>query len=393
MSSRSIASMRAYLDEDMDSILTRLDETAKHWGQTREEMIVWIFAGKAMVGLKTPDCLTIEGLEKCWPYLNSLQYRHIKGCTFCQEVIKAAFPGVLVDENSSLVDEIYATLRPNNCGIRGMPSPHVMSIEFGKSPCQQGGQRFFTIPLRNELSHVQQCLFCQLIIHYQIIGRGLSCLNMYAWQVYPIFGPKSQHHITENMIKRCNCVVEKCNSWAVSRFCFNALRDRPKFLRLKEKPKSQLKLQITLHRMKKFTGNVISAHRAASSPFPIHHPWSVWNTNDSLLRLLTADNLSHEERLYKELLEYPEKTTEIIDKLIATFDGYEAMDWTYKLQDRPLLWNRRKVTEFIRLDSESRRRGISMEELKAIEAERDRKIFEEVMIKQQKEREQERRMR
>lgn len=367
---RNWRSMQAYTEEGMESILGRLDETAAYLGLTSEEIVVRAFTENgAQVQQKTSDCFTLKELEISWPHIPV----HVNGCVFCQELVKAAFPGLLVEADSYLVSEVD---RVESYFLRKCPSCNFSAARFGE-------QLFFPIPLRNNLDHVRQCLFCQLIIHYKRVGReddlGLSHLDMNGWRVYPLFHPQDLHHITEQVIKRCNHVVEKCNGWAVFRFRFNALRDRPLFRQLKRQPVTQLKWQAFVGGfVKKPIGGMISSYRFHRDMFTKKHPWSIWKSEDGLLRLLTVDGLSYEEGLYKELLEHPEREQDIVGQLIDTFDEYEPLDWTYNLPDKPLLWNRATLIEFLRLESESRKRGISIEELEALEAEEDRKTDEEI---------------
>ena len=205
---------------------------------------------------------------------------------------------------------------------------------------------------------------------------------MEGWHVYPLFSPDDLHYITEHVIKECSCPVEKCSRWTPIRFRANALRDRERYQQLKGQFSSWLRYRVWLdQKIKMNIGDFISSwrfHFGSMGPFSGRHPWSIWKNEDGLLRLLTADSLTMEEALYKELLENPENEREITKKLITTFSDYKPQDWTYKLPDYPLLWNRRTLIEFMRLEDESLRRGITVEELRAIEAEQDRKIDEEV---------------
>lgn len=368
-------SMKAYTEEGMDSILNRLGETARRLNVTSEELVVRAFSkGSAQIPQETVDCYTIEELEIHWPYI--FRPEHICNCVFCQELIKAAFPGLLVEADSDFANEANKVKKHFNGICQSCYSGTI--IKFGN-------QQFFPIPLRRSLSHVRQCLFCQLLIHYHRDEKddrlGLSCLDMNGWRVYPLFHPDDLHNITEHVIKTCHCVIgdEKCSGRAVLRFRLNALRDRPLFQQLKRQPMSRLKRQVLVSRfVKKPIGDYISWRRFRRNMFTKKHSWSIWKSEDGLLRLLTADVLSYEEHLYQWLLEEPEKEEEIVSRLIATFPDYKPWDWTYKLPDRPLLWNRATIIDFLRLENESHRRGISVEELKALESEEDTKIHEEV---------------
>lgn len=367
-------SLKSYTEEDIESILNRLGIMAGLLNVTSEELVVRAFTedGK-QVPQKTNDCFTIAELESSWPRISG---GHVCDCVFCQELIQAAFPGLLVRADADLVNEIE---KVKTRFVGKCPSCRPTAVQFGK-------QKFFPIPLRNKLSHVQQCLFCQLLIHYHRDGKNrnffsFSCLDMDGWRVYPLFHPKNLHHITKHCIKECRCVSEdeKCHGRAVLRFRFNALRDRPQFQQLKSQLAIQLKWHFFINRfIKKPLGDAMTSYRFHCDMFTKKHPWSIWKSEDGLLRLLTADNLSFEECLYKELLENPEREQEIVGRLIATFRDYKPWDWTYKLPDRPLLWNRATVIEFLRLESESRQQGISVEELKTREAEEERRITNEI---------------
>lgn len=375
---RGFRSLGAYIDEDMESILKRLSETAQLLNKTPEEVVVKAFNDdRGLLPEITADCLTIQQLDNIWPVLNVFHLLHVQDCLFCQKLIEAAFPLVLLkDHYPEVIDQIQK-----------------LKIDFiEKCPsCQYlnwpklGDQEFIPTPLRRNLSHVQDCLFCQFVIHCREIERHnfrMSCLDMEGWYVYPLFSPNDLHHITEHVIKECSCPVEKCSRWTPIRFRVNALRDREWYQQLKRHPLTWLKFRAWFDRkIKRNIGDFVSSwnfHFGSMGPFSGKHPWSIWGTENGLLRLLTADDLTLEESLYKELLENPENELEITERLIATFEDFKPQDWTYKLPDYPLLWNRRHLIEFMRLVDESSQRGITIKELKSIEAEEDRKIDEQV---------------
>lgn len=374
----NLRSFQTYREDSMESIFGRLAETAQRLGVTQEELVVQAFTqnGKP-VPQKTANCFTIEELESDWPYIPM----HVRNCDFCQRLVLSAFPGVLAELGSKLIDEaseVWVNFHGKCLACRS-------ARWFGK-------QRFYPLPLRKDLNHVQECLFCQFLIHYHRDGKrgrlGLDCLDMDGWRIYPLFHPNDLHNITEHVIKTCHCVIgdEKCSGRAVLRFQFNALRDRPLFQLLKRQSAAQLKWQALVNRfVKKPIGDVISYYRFSRDMFTKKHPWPIWKNEDGLLRLLTADNLSLEERLYKELLENPEREQEIVGRLVATFLGYKPWSWEYKLPDQPLLWNRLTIIDFLRLENKSRQRGISIEEQKVIERAEDKKMMEEIIAKHEEE--------
>ena len=159
------------------------------------------------------------------------------------------------------------------------------------------------LPRKTELTeHHKNCPHCLLILQYHFLQSSSpflteDCLDAKGWRTFPVFYPDDQKQIKKHV---ANCT--RCRQLVSNRVRTNFIQDKDLFNKFAGKSKLTLKVQRVKRNIQSYVGNWVSGFRFESvpyGPFSNKHPWSVWNNEDRMLKLLgPKDLLSEEEQFY-----------------------------------------------------------------------------------------------
>lgn len=329
-----------------------------------EEVVIRaLHSGKNVPPVRSNDCPGTGFWGMTWP---SIRVDHLTGCAFCQTLVKQAFPVLILEPGSDALRE--HEMARNEQDVRE-------TCPNFRTWTRIGSQTWVFLPMRNQSEHIEKCLYCRLIVQQFSMARHRifleddspysSCPGAKGWQVYPVYAPEDQATII-NMIGGCK--FGHCSAYAPLRFEFNALRDKPLFQKLQRYPVAVLRFkQLVRTRFKKRIGDFISSWRFHSDPFCRRHPWAIWNDEDRMLKLLLKQRLSYPEHLYRSVLADEMWMDDALQCLRSTLPK-AGSGWEYSVPKHGLQLERFKLAEYIRLDTKSRRLGISTKAVREQEA-------------------------
>lgn len=414
-------------------VVEYLKEKAASRGITYEQLVVNLLIDDPKP-VATPDCCTIELLAKAWPHLPDAQLAHLQQCDFCQAFISIAFPVVYLKPSPAAVAatrkevgllgkclaspdldcfegigdkklehiskcsscrDLVATLvlkRGRLASRRDVASFHSfhnmvkryqfwcrMHDIYATGPCPRqvaiGNDLVVFLPTSGMEEHVQRCSYCKFLFYcYRSVKypAHYGCLGDLAWQTYPVFHSEDGYN---QHVRECDFW---CQPWAALFFGVNAARDRHLFSNYKRRSAWTRKLLEKLQWLKRQIGYFISSwrfHCSSDGPFAMRHRWVLWNDKDSMLKLVSGEALSEEEKLYLEVLEDRKPPTEAMAELAKMLPrDYEHGAFTMPVENY-LRGHNHELLEALRLEVKAEDSGLPVEVVEAQErAESDRAI-------------------
>ena len=176
------------------------------------------------------------------------------------------------------------------------------------NPIEVGKDQVVFLPRKKELTeHHRNCPHCQLILQYHFLQSNRDfltpdCLDAKGWRNFPIFYPEDQKYIKKHIT---NC--DKCRQLVSDRVYINFVQDKELFSKFAKQSESFLSLKEMKRQVQRYVGDWIFSykfHFGPDGPFSQRHPWSIWNNEDRMLKLLwPTDLLSEEELFYLDVLQ------------------------------------------------------------------------------------------
>ncbi|MBI2057492.1 MAG: hypothetical protein HYT63_00710 [Candidatus Yanofskybacteria bacterium] len=174
------------------------------------------------------------------------------------------------------------------------------------NPVEIGKDQIIILPRKTELTeHHKNCPHCQLVLRYHSLQSHSTttpeCLHAKGWRTFPIFYPEDQEPVKKHI---ASCMG--CRQLVLNAIRINFVRDKEIFNKFLKYSEFLFTMQEIKRRTQRFIGNWISSYRLRFNPdsfFSKEHPWSTWNNEDRMLKLLgPRDLLSEEEQLYLAVL-------------------------------------------------------------------------------------------
>lgn len=365
-------------------------EVARRLDITLEEIVLRAITGdKECLPKKTNECFQLFDLDKIWPNISESQLSHLQKCGFCQKLIKICYP-ILYLGSVNKAKGLFApkeervNIIDRQREIITVKKYFVSKCPFCADPVVVGEDLIILLPLwESQSNHISSCAYCQLLRQHaeaetfdQFKGHYGGCLDIKSWQVYPLYSNNDQKIIFDH-IQDCK---ESCGFLALLRLEINHLVDVEFYKRFSDYSQPALRTKVWLKELvKRPIGDWISSwrfHFNPMGPFASRHEWAIWNDEDRILKMLGSNNLSEAEKIYKNLLSGKnslEDCAQELKKMLPNCVG----DHQFSVEGdgcRPLGSSWAEVEDYLYLDEESRKRGVSIEDLKK----REEKDFEKI---------------
>lgn len=260
---------------------------------------------------RTSQCLNFDLVKLCWPKLSAAEIVHLDACEFCQRLVKS-WPRILPILYLEPSEEETSEIKERTClGEKHGSSQWTNNLKQHHrhcfNPIEIGKNQVVLLPRKTELTaHHKNCPHCQLVLQLHFLQHNSRfmtpmCLDAKGWRTFPIFSPNDQKQIKKHIVS-----CPQCRKLVQSAIRINFARDSELFNKFTAYSKLLLEAQRAKRLMQRYAGNWIYSYRfifGKDGLFTQRHPWSIWNNEDRMLKLLgPKDLLSEEEQLYLAFL-------------------------------------------------------------------------------------------
>ena len=291
---------------------------------------------------RTSSCLNTDILKLRWPKLQPEELGHLNGCEYCQRLVKN-WPRTLPVLYLGPSKIFFCVAKKEDPELAGdflsfftFPEFNYLKKELSEvkekaclgeghgssqwtnnlrqchkncfNPIEVGKDQVVFLPRKTELTeHHRNCPHCQLVLQYHFLQSNRDfltpdCLDAKGWRNFPIFYPEDQKYIKKHIT---NC--DKCRQLVSDRVYINFVQDKELFSKFAKQSESFLSLKEMKRQVQRYVGDWIFSykfHFGPDGPFSQRHPWSIWNNEDRMLKLLwPTDLLSEEELFYLDVLQ------------------------------------------------------------------------------------------